>query len=553
MRFPIQRVLLYLVILLAGFLRIIYLRELRLDDPFFNVPVVDSATYHAWAQRIAAGDLLGSGVFYLAPGYPYFLGAVYRIFGVRFDVVYILQMAMDLGIILALWGITRAAFGEPAGLVAAVLWTFFRFAPFYAGKMSAETPGAFWLVMSVWVIMGALERGSWRRAVGAGLLMGLAIVTRAFLLLMLPLLCLAILGTRGFSRRGAVTVGLLLGAALVIFTVTFRNLIVTGHWTLISANSGIVLYAGNNPDARGFPTHLEGISSNVDEQWIEVQGLVEEEIGRRPTPGDVDAYWRKKVWAFVREKPMRFIALLLRKALLSISDEEFSDMYFAAYEKERFIQSLGAFWLTMAVVVPAGLMGIMRSSGSSYRWILLCPVITIALVLLIFSVTERYRFLSTPFLCVFASLAVTRMRGGWRPWLLVFAVAAWMIVDARVLGLERKGFPPEVHYNTGYAFLQRGELESAVEEFERALKLRPHYPEALLNMGNALYAMGREEEAVALWERSLRERPDYPLALYNLAVVLEDRDPERARRYWEAYRRAEAQRGRPSKGLHVPQ
>src|SRR5687768_13354729 len=41
----------------------------------------DGRTCDEWAQRIAAGDWLGSGVFYQAPLYPYFLAVLQFVFG----------------------------------------------------------------------------------------------------------------------------------------------------------------------------------------------------------------------------------------------------------------------------------------------------------------------------------------------------------------------------------------------------------------------------------------------------------------------------------------
>ena len=41
----------------------------------------DARGYDAWARRLAAGDWIGTDVFYQAPLYPYFLGVVYALAG----------------------------------------------------------------------------------------------------------------------------------------------------------------------------------------------------------------------------------------------------------------------------------------------------------------------------------------------------------------------------------------------------------------------------------------------------------------------------------------
>src|SRR5262249_30847872 len=61
-------------------LRLLYLFEIQLI-PLFYYLAGDGRTYDEWAQRIAAGDWLGSGVFYQAPLYPYVLALLQGTFG----------------------------------------------------------------------------------------------------------------------------------------------------------------------------------------------------------------------------------------------------------------------------------------------------------------------------------------------------------------------------------------------------------------------------------------------------------------------------------------
>src|SRR5450755_2921721 len=59
--------------------------------PFFSLLMGDSKSYDVWAQKIAAGDWLGTEVFNQAPLYPYFLGVLYTLFGRDFLLVRICQ------------------------------------------------------------------------------------------------------------------------------------------------------------------------------------------------------------------------------------------------------------------------------------------------------------------------------------------------------------------------------------------------------------------------------------------------------------------------------
>src|SRR5215472_11946939 len=64
----------------AFILRLLYLFQIQ-SIPLFDRLAGDGRTYDEWAQRIAAGDWLGSGVFYQAPLYPYFLGLLQTVIG----------------------------------------------------------------------------------------------------------------------------------------------------------------------------------------------------------------------------------------------------------------------------------------------------------------------------------------------------------------------------------------------------------------------------------------------------------------------------------------
>jgi DNA-binding winged helix-turn-helix (wHTH) protein/Flp pilus assembly protein TadD len=78
----------------------------------------------------------------------------------------------------------------------------------------------------------------------------------------------------------------------------------------------------------------------------------------------------------------------------------------------------------------------------------------------------------------------------------------------------------------------RGALERAEREFERALRLEPDYPGALVGRGEALLRMGKPTEARGPLERAVRLEPDDPQAHHLLAQVLLYHDWQ-----WEAAER----------------
>ena len=69
-----------IVFVTALVVRLIHVWQMR-EAPFFSVLLGDSRGYDEWARRIAEGEWLGTDVFYQAPLYPYFLGAIYTLLG----------------------------------------------------------------------------------------------------------------------------------------------------------------------------------------------------------------------------------------------------------------------------------------------------------------------------------------------------------------------------------------------------------------------------------------------------------------------------------------
>jgi tetratricopeptide (TPR) repeat protein len=75
----------------------------------------------------------------------------------------------------------------------------------------------------------------------------------------------------------------------------------------------------------------------------------------------------------------------------------------------------------------------------------------------------------------------------------------------------------------GSALADQGKLEEAIEAYNNALAIKPHYAEAYNNMGNVLKDQGKLEEAIEAYNNALAIKPDYAVAVENsqsLAVQL---------------------------------
>ena len=76
------------------------------------------------------------------------------------------------------------------------------------------------------------------------------------------------------------------------------------------------------------------------------------------------------------------------------------------------------------------------------------------------------------------------------------------------------------HNDLGVAFVFKGDLEQAVDEFTHALRLQPNYFAAHLNLANTLLDLGRHEEAIAEFRQAMRLKPDDLKAHNDFGVAL---------------------------------
>jgi len=79
------------------------------------------------------------------------------------------------------------------------------------------------------------------------------------------------------------------------------------------------------------------------------------------------------------------------------------------------------------------------------------------------------------------------------------------------------------HFNLAITLAHHGKLPDAIEQYRKALAIRPDYMEALNNLGNALARTGQLDDAIDQYGKALKINPASRLDLYDLAVALADK------------------------------
>jgi cytochrome c-type biogenesis protein CcmH/NrfG len=538
-----ERILLLAILGIGLALRTLYLFEIP-NSPDFRYPLLDHMYHDYWARLIAFGDaelpvgaadpLLGSNPYLRPPGYPFFLAAIYKIFGTNPFIPRIIQMLLGLSSAFLLYVLCRRWFGPKAALVAALFmsvnWVFI----YYEGKLHAPSLLVFLSVLMIYTL-GLLTEGLRpARALCAGLTLGLLAAVRPNVLTMCvaaPLWMGWIAWRRREGRQFLLTVlAFTVGVAIVVTPAAIRNYKVTGDFTLLSANGGINLFFGNNPQSDGVSAaHPDtGAWSCFDYPRIVMD--LETRLGKPLTHAEADAYFTARATAFVREQPRDALRLTVRKTLLFWSPREVTS--YGDVESERRHSRVLAmlpvpFALTLSLCLTGLLMFVTdlrnhrdlspdevetRAARADVVSLMVLFVLTYSVTLIMFIVSGRYRVPIQPFLYVGAAYAVvgagrrimTRKIQQAIVWLCVFVA---LLIVVLLNPVQHRMQPEAWHLHRSRAFQQAGKWGSAAKELEQAIAINPNNAQIQANLAKCFANAKRLDDANTYYANALRLDP----------------------------------------------
>jgi 4-amino-4-deoxy-L-arabinose transferase-like glycosyltransferase len=525
------RPILLAILALAFVLRLAHLWAVQ-DQPFFSSLAMDSQEYDRWARGIAAGDWLGSRVFFQAPLYPYLLAAAYALLGHRLALVYLLQILLAVAGCRALYHAGREMADERTGLAAALLAAVYGPFLFYDAQLLKESLAVTATSFLLWALAAARSRPGLRIWIGAGALLGVLALLRENALLLVPFL-LPLAWRRedrwtGLARRGGALVA---GLALALLPVAIRNGIVGGDFLPTSSQGGVNFYIGNNARADGTYQPIVPGKQIPELERREPARVAEQAAGHPLSAGEVSRYWLRQALAWARRHPGDFLWLQLRKL----------GMFWNWYEWPDAVDYYWVKTLSPALRLPLLEFGgavILALAGlflARRRLDDFAPALLFALGWMastaIFFLFSRYRLPAVPALLVLGGVALAEIPETWRTrrktaiGLAGVGLAAFLLPRAA-------GFPPRmdlVHYNLGRLYEEQGRAEEAGEQYRAALALNPRDFLACLNLGNLAARQRNWPAALGFYERAEALEPRSDDAQSNLGgAYLAMRDFARA-------------------------
>ena len=505
----------------ALLVRLVHLVLVR-ASPFFGPSLLDARYYHSWALRIVGGDVATTGVFYGLPLYPYFLAFWYALVGPSAVVVALVQAALALGTIAIVYALGTRLADETVGLLAAGFAAVYGPSLFYESMFIPEALGIPLYAAALWSCCALLDAPTARRGALAGLLLGLAALTKAGVIAFTMVFALVLLVRPRLAAGGRPHPGVAAMTAvfaLLIALVTLHNRLWGDDWVLLTSHAGLNFYIGNNPDADGTFRAPAGTGLGLQAQIADSRAVAEADAGRSLKPSEVSAYWAARGRAFIREHPDRFLALAARKLALAFDARELPDLQDYA-QAARFDPFFRVPWPTFALLGPLVLAALVLAVPLRHRWCVWLFVATYLSGLLTFFVNARYRLPLLPIAFVLAAVVV---RDAWsllraRRWPRLAAYAAVTLLGVAVTQLALVPIDPaRDDVNAASLRLEARDAEGARTLYERALAVNPDNAQASLGMGIVLERLGRGDEAAAFYTRSIAADPD-PAAYNNLGV-----------------------------------
>lgn len=341
-------------------------------------------------NRIPAADFspFSNYPIFHPPLYPYFLAALDAIFG-SLLAIKVVQALIGSLLIPAVFRVASLVSGPRAGLVAAGLAAFYPEMIWYSAHFWCETLFLSLVWWAVERLLVADQEDSRRAAMAAGVLFGLAILTRETVLYLLPLGAWWVFARR--PRRGALAGLVLAGSLAVVLPWTGRNWIQFDSFIPVSTGGGLNLYQGNAPLSR----------NEVYNEYYANEGKVDQYKWARSA--GLKVIWeRQPAWIFekIRDEGPR-LAELDSLALIHIRRGAYGEVACTTYRGAALIVLVP--WILIAM---ASVAAIARARpGQDRHMVLLLGLLGAYLVLHI--ATHGFSRYRLPVLPAFMILAAT--------------------------------------------------------------------------------------------------------------------------------------------------
>ena len=412
-----------------------------------------------------------------------------------------------------LYLVGRRLFGPSVGFIGGLIAAVYGPLIYFDARLLPAGLATFFALVSLLLLMRAVERPTRSIFTAAGFALGLASLTAAILAALIP--GVAIWLFYWLRKKAALAVvAFLLGVVLAIAPMTLRNYTIGGDFVPISYNGGVNFYLGNNANSE------QTLALRPGWEWEELVALPLREGITRPSAKSL--FFFRQALEYMQNAPLDYMGLLAAKTAQFWRGDEIERNQEMYYWRKYSSVLAGTLWkwgvaFPFGLVSPLALLGLIvyiRRQGFALPVLF---VLGYSFAVISFFVAARYRLPIVPLLILFAVYGGSWLYARWRQrplrqTLLPTAVLALLVllVNWDLPPMDGRG-KAATHNDLGNAYLQQGRYDLALLKYEQATRLDSTYWQAWFNLGSLRALRGDLRGALPILLNVLeheRERAD---------------------------------------------
>lgn len=507
--------------------RLLHLLSIQ-ASPLFTHLAPDPLSYYQLASKLAVGQTVGDAILFRAPLYPYLLALYYWVFGQGLFMPLLLQGVLGAFACVMVYIIARSYYANKIAVTAGLATALCGPLIFFGGELLPFTLALTLNLIVIWLLTVYEDSRKPFQLFTAGLLLGLSAAAHPAVLLLAPIVVLWIHQRLSQNRQQWIKQSVLfvIGILILLVPVAAHNAVAGGETVVFETYGGVNFGAANNTQSDGGKPVLPGTPTDAQLGTDVASALAGQQTGRKLAAAETGRYWLGQGFKHISSEPLSWIGLQMRKVAYLITGYEIpkdKQVYFFAERSSmlRYLlwEKLIAF--PFGILLPLALPALVASSPlrrSRRQCVLIGYVLSYVLIMLMFTVTARYRAMLVPIILIWSAAGFWMLVSLYREhdytrfyrWLAA-VVAAMTVCNglAFIPGLSpRTNTDFEGYMFTGSANYSTGKYADAEQDFYKAALLNPRSVAVFTNLGNTCARQNKDSSAVEYYKRAMAVDPN---------------------------------------------
>ena len=478
-------------------LKLVHLMMIE-SSPILRLLIIDSGYYHRQALEIASGDILGSGIFFMSPLYPYLMGILYSVILRSPFVIAVFQICLSGVTLWLLWKITNELAGRRAACYTSWAGALFPVWIYFDSVILTASTILFLNTISVWFLLKWTKTGKVKNLAAAGFFIGLSILTRPGSILFAA----GVLIWLSAGKKIKPALFFLAAVLLTLLPITLRNFSVSGEAALTTASGGMNFHVGNNPHANGLYYEPDFLRSAEPEfEYHDYIEQAEKLSLKELSPVEASRFWYRTGFVYLMENPGKALKLYWNKFFYFWNNLEAPNNV-SYYLAQRYSPLLSImFWGfgLLGALGMAGMIFLKKSDATVILWLYLGSII---LTNMLFFTSSEFRFPALTALLPGLGFLLAKLYGQIRTkiydWKVISAVVLFLAVSHyRTPLAEGLSSPRMDYFNYGSVSLGERNYHEAIAYLQAALREDPGFMPGHMALGTAYLELGDYTKAAA--------------------------------------------------------